>query len=286
MPAASRRRSISHAASFTDFESQLNHQPRRRFGQHFLTDERILDDMIGAIRPCPGEHILEIGPGLGALTGRLLGSAGALTAIEIDRDLARTLAERFPTLALIQGDALRFDYGALFAGQEKWRIVGNLPYNIATPLMVRLLDAAASIRDMHFLLQKEVVDRLVASPSTKAWGRLSVVMQYRCDLEPLFDVKPVHFRPPPKVHSTFVRISPRPTLAPLTDPSALDTILRFAFSGRRKTLRNALKPLDLDWGTIAIDPKARPDEIDVAQYLELANAMARRSKDKDERRAE
>jgi 16S rRNA (adenine1518-N6/adenine1519-N6)-dimethyltransferase len=143
--------------------------------------------------------------------------------------------------------------------------------------MVRLLDHAANIRDMHFLLQKEVVDRLTASPSTKAWGRLSVVMQYRCTVERLFDVKSVHFRPPPKVDSTFVRISPRPTLAPLTDPSALDTILRFAFSGRRKTLRNALKLLDLDWNAIAVDPKSRPDEIDVGQYLALANAMAARS---------
>lgn len=229
--------------------------------------------MVAAVAPRPGERLLEIGPGLGALTGRLLDAAGRLTAIEIDRDLIRTLTERFPALDLIQGDALKFDYRALFLDRS-WRVVGNLPYNIATPLIVSLLDLLANIRDMHFLLQKEVVDRMTATPSTKAWGRLSVVMQYRCDIERLFDVKPVHFRPPPKVHSTFVRLSPRPTLASLTDPSALDTILRFAFSGRRKTLRNALKPLELQWDRIGVDPKARPDEIDVAQYLELANAMA------------
>jgi len=231
--------------------------------------------MVAAVAPRSDEHVLEIGPGLGALTGRLLEAAGTLTAIEIDRDLTRTLAARFPTLALIQGDALRFDYRDLFADRA-WRIVGNLPYNIATPLMVRLLDHTPNIRDMHFMLQKEVVDRLSASPSTKAWGRLSVVMQYRCTVERLFDVKPVHFRPPPKVDSTFVRISPRPTLAPLTDPTALDTILRFAFSGRRKTLRNALKALELEWAAIPVDPKARPDEIGVAEYLALANLMAAR----------
>jgi 16S rRNA (adenine1518-N6/adenine1519-N6)-dimethyltransferase len=160
------------------------------------------------------------------------------------------------------------------SAKRQWRVVGNLPYNIATPLLVRLLDYLVHIRDMHFLLQKEVVDRLSARPSTKAWGRLTVVMQYRCEVEPLFDVAPVHFRPRPKVDSTFVRISPRLTLAPLTDPAALDTILRFAFSGRRKTLRNALKALDLDWGATGVDPQARPDEIDVAQFLALANALA------------
>ena len=251
----------------------MNHRARRRFGQHFLTDDGVLDRIVASVGPRREERLLEIGPGLGALTGRLLDAAGALTAIEIDRDLVRTLKERFPTLALVQGDALRFDFGALLAG-ERWRVVGNLPYNVATPLLVRLLDHAANIRDMHFLLQKEVVDRLGARPSTKAWGRLSVVMQYRCEVEPLFGVEPVHFLPPPNVHSTFVRITPRPTLAPLTDPAALDTILRFAFSGRRKTLRNALKALDLEWSAIAVDPGARPDEIDVANYLMLANALA------------
>ena len=241
--------------------------------------------MVAAIAPQVGEHLLEIGPGLGALTGRLLDATGALTAIEIDRDLIRTLTERFPRLALIQGDALRIDFAELFrsadpaphdSARKQWRVVGNLPYNIGTPLLVRLLDYLVHIRDMHFLLQKEVVDRLSARPSTKAWGRLTVVMQYRCEVEPLFDVAPVHFRPRPKVDSTFVRISPRLTLAPLTDPAALDTILRFAFSGRRKTLRNALKALDLDWAATGVDPQARPDEIDVAQFLALANTLAAR----------
>ena len=253
------------------------HRARRRFGQHFLTDETVLDRMVGEVAPRPGERLLEIGPGTGALTGRLLESVGVLTAVEIDRDLVGALRSRFPALALVQGDVLRIDLESLIGQGPPWRIVGNLPYNISTPLLVKLLAHSPYVRDMHFLLQKEVVDRLCAEPGTKAWGRLSVAMQYRCEVIALFDVPPVHFRPRPKVHSTFVRILPKPTLAPLADPAALDTILRFAFSGRRKTLRNALKPLELDWRQVPVDAGARPDQIGVEAYLLLANHLTARS---------
>jgi 16S rRNA (adenine1518-N6/adenine1519-N6)-dimethyltransferase len=266
-----------------------NHRPRRRFGQNFLADQAVLAAIVAAIAPRPDDRMLEIGPGEGALTSRLLQHVRALVAIEIDRDLATALRRRFPQLHLVEGDALALDLDALerqvmsdetLSGlarepARRWRVVGNLPYNISTPLLARLIAQAERVRDMHFLLQREVVDRLVASPGTKEWGRLSVYAQYHCDMQRLIDVGPEAFRPPPKVDSTFVRLTPRASPEPLLDPNALDAVLRAGFQSRRKTLRNAMREFGLDWSETPVLPTLRPDQIDVAGYVALANIVAK-----------
>jgi 16S rRNA (adenine1518-N6/adenine1519-N6)-dimethyltransferase len=261
---------------------------RKRFGQHFLADRGVLDRIIRELRPAPDDHLLEIGPGRGALTAYLArevitpDATGRFVAVEIDRDLVPALEERFPGLELINADILRVDLADLFARagdqvpERRWRIVGNLPYNISTPLLVRLLQHLPHIRDMMFMLQREVADRLSAAPGTKAWGRIAVLVQYLCTVEKLFDVPPGSFRPPPKVWSAVARLTPR--AAPhQADTEALDTVLRAAFSQRRKRLSNALQSLDIDWDGSGVDPGKRADAVSVEEYLALARSYRGRN---------
>ncbi len=250
----------------------MSHRPRRRFGQHFLDNEAVLEAMAERLAYGHGDPILEIGPGEGALTRHLLAASDDVTVIEIDRDLVAVLQRRFAGLRIIEADVLQLDLAPLLTRAR--RIVGNLPYNISTPLLLRLLENLEGVRDVHVLLQKEVVDRLAASPGSKDWGRLALLAQYAAHVEPLFDVGPENFRPPPKVTSTFVRITPRKTLLPMRSRDAFRMVLRTAFQQRRKTLRNALQSLDIDWSRAGIDPGIRPDALDLAGYVELANQVA------------
>ena len=244
---------------------------RKRFGQHFLHDPGIRRRLLEAIAPAPGERIVEIGPGEGALTRPLLERAGALTAIEIDRDLAARLAAEFADgrLELICADALEFDFSSLPPGV---RLVGNLPYNISTPLLFLLARHAGQARDMHFMLQREVVERMVAAPSTPEYGRLTVMLQTRFRMEKLFRVPAAAFRPPPRVESAVVRLVP---LAPPDwDLALLEGLVRRAFSARRKTLRNALPLAPGDYAALGIDPGLRPENLSPADYLRIARRAA------------
>ena len=253
------------------------HRPRKRFGQHFLADRSVLERIVAAVDPRAGDELLEIGPGLGALTALLIERAGHLRAIEIDRDLARALRERFPetALELVEGDALEFDYGALPPGS---RLVGNLPYNISTPLLFRIALGSDRVRDAHFMLQKEVVARMAAMHSTPDYGRLSVMLQHRFRVERLFDVPARAFRPAPKVESAVVRLVPRAARERgEVDDDALRRVVTAAFSHRRKTLENALSGV-LPAALIAaqgIAPRLRPENVSLAQYVELARVFAR-----------
>jgi 16S rRNA (adenine1518-N6/adenine1519-N6)-dimethyltransferase len=252
----------------------LKHVPRKRFGQHFLADRRVLERIVDAIDPRPGQPVFEIGPGQGVLTAELIARAGQVRAIEIDRDLAAALRERFGTqLALVEGDALDFDYTSLPAGV---RIVGNLPYNISTPLLFRLAAAAGRFADLHFMLQKEVVLRMAAAPSTGDYGRLSVMVQHHFRVERLFDVAPGAFRPPPKVDSSIVRLEPRPAAerGDATEQELRDVVTA-AFSHRRKTLGNALAGVIGAAGleALGISPKLRPENLTLEQYVTIARAV-------------
>ncbi|QOC22930.1 16S rRNA (adenine(1518)-N(6)/adenine(1519)-N(6))-dimethyltransferase RsmA [Wenzhouxiangella sp. AB-CW3] len=254
------------------------HRPRKRFGQHFLHDANIVSRLVRAIAPGPDDHLIEIGPGEGVLTAPLLEHVRALTAIELDRDLAATLGERLghpDGLTVIQADVLTVDLVEL-APDRPVRIVGNLPYNISTPILFHLFDSQADIADMHFMLQKEVVDRMVAGPGSRQYGRLSVMAAFHCDMTRLFNVPPGAFRPPPKVDSAIVRLAPRAlsesdrTLLP-----AFTEVARRAFGQRRKTLRNSLKGL-LDAEQIkaaGIDPGARAETLSMEQFRKLAEEV-------------
>jgi len=239
-----------------------SHRPRKRFGQHFLHEKGVLARLVEAIAPAPGEFIVEIGPGEGVLTAPLLERAGKLEVIEVDRDLASTLAAKFPPwkLTVHCADALEFDFGRLPAGM---RIVGNLPYNISTPLLFHLARYAQKVRDMHFMLQLEVVERMVAAPSTPAYGRLSVSLQARFRMKKLFNVSRGAFRPPPKVESALVRMEPLAWQLPIDED-----LLRRAFSARRKTLRNALP--GIDFAAAGVDPGLRPENLSPEDYARLS----------------
>ncbi len=259
--------------------SGSGHRARKRFGQNFLVDRNAIARMVRIIDPKPDDHLVEIGPGLGALTRPLLEAAGRLEAVELDRDLLGELAARTQDageLTVHQGDALRFDFAALRTDARPLRIVGNLPYNISTPLIFHLLEAADAIADMHFTLQKEVVDRLAAGAGDDAYGRLSVMVQYHCRVERLFDIPPGAFRPIPKVDSAFVRLVPHQTRpVEVADPALLARVVAQAFSQRRKTLRNALKGL-LDEPAITaagLDPALRPEQVDLAGFAALAGQL-------------
>lgn len=252
------------------------HVPRKRLGQHFLVDREIIGRILTVIDPQRGEHIVEIGPGLGALTAPLLERVDHVHVVEIDRDLGARLRERYPAerLAVHQTDALRFDFSTLPA---PLRIVGNLPYNISTPLLFHVAAAATQCVDLHFMLQQEVVDRMVAKPSSPEYGRLSVMLQYRFRLERLLTVAPGAFRPAPKVHSAFVRLVPRP----LSELEALNElgfsrVVAKAFSMRRKTLRNALYDLisASELAALGIDPGVRAETLPVAAFVTIANQVA------------
>ena len=249
------------------------HVPRKRFGQHFLHDPAAIAKIVGAIDPRPDDALVEIGPGLGALTGALLERAPRLVAIEIDRDLAARLEEAHPALTVHRGDVLEFDFGRL---PENLRVVGNLPYNVSTPFLFRLAACAARLRDMHVMLQREVVDRMVARPSTPEYGRLSVMLQYRFAIAKLFNVGPGAFRPPPKVDSAFVRMVPLPAAAlGARNEAGLARIVTAAFTKRRKQLRNALADViaEGDLRALGVDPQLRPENLSVADYVAIANAV-------------
>jgi 16S rRNA (adenine1518-N6/adenine1519-N6)-dimethyltransferase len=252
------------------------HRARKRFGQNFLVAPAIVQRIVECIDPRPGDRLIEIGPGLGALTAALLERAGHLEAIEIDRDLAQRLQARYPAsqLTLHCEDALRYDFGA--AGSNL-RIVGNLPYNISSPLLFRLLEQAASIRDIHVMLQREVVDRMTAQPGSSEYGRLTVMLGYRFTIERLLRVPAGAFRPQPKVESAFARLTPRKPLPwQVHDEPLFGRIVAAAFSQRRKTLRNALREIaqEATLCAVGIDPAARGETLSVAQYVALANALA------------
>ncbi len=273
-----------------------NHHPRKRFGQHFLHDPQVIRRIVAAFDPHPGERIIEIGPGLGALTYALLSKVGAMHAVELDRDLARLLEEKsagLGDLTIHQADALTFNFCSLFDGTQKLRIIGNLPYNISTPLLFHLLDQVeckvwgdirdpggreprAAIRDMCFMLQKEVVDRLCAQPGSKDYGRLSVMIQWRCQVKKLLAVGPGAFSPPPKVDSAVVRLVPHitPPVA-VTDINAFTRLVRLAFAHRRKSLRNALKGVvsDAEFATAGVDPGTRAEQLTLEQFARLDNTI-------------
>jgi 16S rRNA (adenine1518-N6/adenine1519-N6)-dimethyltransferase len=253
------------------------HAPRKRFGQNFLVSPGVIRNIIEAISPHPDERMVEIGPGLGALTEPLLARLGRLEVVEIDRDLAARLRQGFPAdrLTVHEADALAFDFAAL---GPQLRIVGNLPYNISTPLLFHLAAYADVVTDMHFMLQREVVDRMVADPGGGEYGRLSVMLQYRFDMERLFVVPPGAFNPAPKVDSAIVRLRPRPAAAlSARDEVAFSRLVAAAFGQRRKMLRNNLRDLVDEAGLVAagIVPTARAETLAVADYVRLANSLQR-----------
>ncbi len=249
----------------------MKHIPRKRFGQHFLSDGGIIDGIVDAIHPLPGQDMVEIGPGLAALTQPLVERLGHLTVIELDRDLALRL-RLHKQLTVVESDVLKVDFTAL-AGGRKLRVVGNLPYNISTPILFHLLEHVQVIEDQHFMLQKEVIDRMVASPSTSDYGRLSVMLQWRYEMENVLFVPPESFDPPPRVDSAVVRMVPRAQPADI-DPSLLERLVQVAFSQRRKLLRHTLGA----WLTEqnfsgTFDVQRRAEEVPVHEYLELAQAL-------------
>ena len=256
---------------------------KKHLGQNFLHEKGVIARIVQAIDPQPGDAIVEIGPGQGALTFPLLDRHGALTAIEFDRDLHAPLRAAAPAhgeLQLMEGDVLGVDFSALAAelGVPRIRLVGNLPYNLSSPILFHALDHAAAIRDMHFMLQKEVVERMAAGPGSKVYGRLSVMLQAYCAVTPLFVVPPGAFRPAPKVDSAVVRLVPKPTEAiHVADRAMFAHVVRAAFGQRRKTLRNALQGVagaaDIEAAGLRLD--ARAEQVDVAGFVRLANLLAR-----------
>jgi 16S rRNA (adenine1518-N6/adenine1519-N6)-dimethyltransferase len=262
--------------------SEQQHQARKRFGQNFLSDPNIIRKIIDAIRPEPGERLVEIGPGLGAMTEPLMARLDHLHVVEIDRDLIARLKEKHSpaVLTIHEGDALKFDFGSLVADGAVLRVAGNLPYNISTPILFHLASFAERVKDMTFMLQKEVVMRMVAEPGTEEYGRLSVMLQYRFNMGRLFDVPPGAFRPAPKVMSSIVRMVPRPVAeCTATDEALLGRIVTAAFGQRRKTLRNTLRDYmeEADFAALGIDPGLRGEKLDVATFVRIANHVAARA---------
>ena len=256
------------------------HVARKRFGQHFLSDAAVIDAIVSAIAPQAGQHMVEIGPGLGAMTQPLVERLGALTVIELDRDLAARLRTHLQ-LMVIESDVLRVDFGALVgetaAPGHRLRVVGNLPYNISTPILFHLLDFAHAIEDQHFMLQKEVVDRMVAAADTADFGRLSVMLQWRYAMEDVLAVGPQSFTPPPRVDSAVVRMVPLPE-PPLASTAVLGPLVQTAFSQRRKLLRHALGPYLEKWKfSGSFDLQRRAQEVPVAEYVALAQQLTKPS---------
>ncbi|MPW16097.1 16S rRNA (adenine(1518)-N(6)/adenine(1519)-N(6))-dimethyltransferase RsmA [Paraburkholderia sp. CNPSo 3157] len=261
------------------------HFARKRFGQNFLVDLGIIDSIVDVIRPQRGERMVEIGPGLGALTGplieRLATPEAPLHAVELDRDLIGRLKKKFgDLLELHEGDALAFDFGSLAAEGDKptLRIVGNLPYNISSPLLFHLAAFAERVIDQHFMLQNEVVERMVAEPGSKAFSRLSVMLQYRYVIDKLLDVPPESFQPPPKVDSAIVRMIPyAPHELPVVDEKTLGNLVTAAFSQRRKMLRNTLTSYRnaVDFDALGFDLQRRAEDVPVEEYVAVAQAVSR-----------
>jgi 16S rRNA (adenine1518-N6/adenine1519-N6)-dimethyltransferase len=250
------------------------HIPRKRFGQHFLRDDGIIDAIVRAIDPRPGQAVVEIGPGLAALTQPLVERLGQLTVVELDRDLAKRLRNH-PALHVIESDVLKVNFTAVAqAAGQKLRVVGNLPYNISTPILFHLLDHIDQVHDQHFMLQKEVIDRMVAAPSTAAYGRLSVMLQWRYAMEDVLFVPPESFDPPPRVDSAVVRMVPLQAYVQVSQ-DLLTELVQVAFSQRRKLLRHTLEPwLAARQFQGDFDMKRRAEEVGVQEYLALALAVA------------
>ena len=252
------------------------HKARKRFGQNFLQDTRIINDIVEAVRPQPDDVVIEIGPGLAAITEPLARNLKQLHVVEIDRDIIARL-KRLPfagKLVIHEGDVLRLDFRTI-PGMKK--IVGNLPYNISTPLLFELVDVVDEVIDMHFMLQKEVVERMAAGPGGGDWGRLSIMVQYHCRVEHLFNVGPGAFNPPPKVDSAIVRLVPHEVLPhPAKDHRLLERVVREAFNQRRKTLRNTLKALlsNAEIEAAGVDGSLRPEQLDLAAFVRLADILS------------
>jgi len=257
------------------------HRARKRFGQHFLSDPGIIDTIIRAVHPTGDDIIVEIGPGQGAITDALARSAGHLHAVELDRDLVARLRRRYennPNVTVHEADALQFDFASL---GDRIRVVGNLPYNISTPLLFHLLKFRNRILDMHFMLQKEVVDRMAASPGSKAYGRLGIMLGCHLNIESLFDVPREAFDPPPEVTSAIVRLDPLPPgTFDIQDEAGLSTLVSTAFMQRRKTLRNSLKKSveAIDFEAVGIDASLRPEQVSIADYVRLSNHLRQKSR--------
>jgi 16S rRNA (adenine1518-N6/adenine1519-N6)-dimethyltransferase len=258
-------------------KTHLGHQAKKRFGQNFLHNDSVISDIIDAINPEPGENLVEIGPGLGALTEPVVERANKLSVVELDRDLAKRLRHHpflAPHLTIYETDALNFDFAELTLEQKPLRIFGNLPYNISTPLIFHLLTFKDKVQDMHFMLQKEVVERMAAGPNCKAYGRLSIMTQYQCQVIPVMEIGPEAFKPAPKVDSAIVRLIPHSEVKnPVKDIAALNTICLAAFNQRRKTIRNSFKNLisvkQLE--ELNIDANLRPENLTLDDYILLAN---------------
>jgi 16S rRNA (adenine1518-N6/adenine1519-N6)-dimethyltransferase len=263
---------------------RTDHRARKRFGQNFLHDTAVIDRIVAAVQPRSDQHLVEIGPGQGALTAALVDSDCTLDAIELDRDLVPGLLAAFSLrrgFHLHNADALTFDYAALLRQDDpdrdqRLRVVGNLPYNISTPLIFSLLENCSIIRDMHFMLQLEVVERLAATPGSKDWGRLGIMAQYHCAVEHLFDVPPSAFKPQPAVQSAIVRLTPwSESPWPPCDEAGLRALVKAAFAQRRKTLRNNLKAIidSSKLEALGIDPGARAETLQLTQFIEITNAI-------------
>ena len=253
----------------------MSHQARKRFGQNFLHDANVISRIVQSISPKESDNIVEIGPGQGAITLELLKGTGQMHAVELDRDLIQPLydaASGIGELTIHSVDALRFDFSTLATPDSPLRVVGNLPYNISTPILFHLLSQLQVIHDMHFMLQKEVVDRMAADPGSKTYGRLSIMLQARCRVIPLFDIGPGAFRPAPKVHSSFVRLVPLETPFDITDFAIFEKVVARAFSQRRKTLHNSLKGIIDQKGfeLTGIDPSLRAERLSVLNFIHLA----------------
>lgn len=259
--------------------NEFQHKARKRFGQNFLHDQRIIYQIIESLQLEPSQHWVEIGPGQGALTAPLVAAGVKLDIVELDRDLVALLQRSYahnPRLNIHSADALTFDFGSLASVAEKLHLIGNLPYNISTPLLFHLLSFAPSIEHMTFMLQKEVVDRMCAEPGSKAYGRLSIMLQYYCATEFLFAVPPESFDPAPKVTSAMIRLTPHQTPpVAVKDTNLLGKIVTQAFSQRRKTLRNALKKMvdDATLEALDIDPSRRPETLSLAEYAKICDAV-------------
>jgi len=257
--------------------SHLGHQAKKRFGQNFLHNDAIISNIVDAINPEPDENLVEIGPGLGALTEPVIERAGKLSVVELDRDLAHRLRHHpflAPHLTIHEVDALKFDFSELAKPDHPLRIFGNLPYNISTPLIFHLLTFKDQVKDMHFMLQKEVVERMASGPGCKAYGRLSIMTQYQCQVIPVMEIGPEAFKPAPKVDSAIVRLIPhREIRNPVKDINALNTVCLTAFNQRRKTIRNSFKKLigAEQLTDLGIDPGLRPENLALDDYIKLAN---------------
>jgi len=256
----------------------VNHQARKRFGQNFLVDQQIIAQIVSAINPKAEDNLIEIGPGMAAITEHLITHCPAMSVLELDRDLVAFLQQKFAhnkQFTVHSGDALKTDFTQFHQGREL-RLVGNLPYNISTPLLFHLLDVGHLIKDMHFMLQREVVDRIGAAPGTKAYGRLSVMIQYYCRVSPLIPVPPESFRPAPKVQSAVVRLKPHKTLpAVCHNEILLSQIVSQCFQQRRKTLRNGLRAYAQHLDNVAevIDLSRRAEQLSVAEFVTLTNSI-------------